>query len=514
MNLIRTARSARVWVAPVSLALIVGVASPSHGLGLGLSRPSVSAPPRAPQAAPAGVPVSAGAKRQALSDYGKLPLSFVRNAGGTDSPDRYHAQGPGYRFSFAPGEALLSFVKGERGATLALRFVGANATARPEGVRRLPGTVNYLLGNDPSRWRTSLPTYREVVYRDLWPGIDMAFRGDKGKLKYEFVLGAGARVQDIRLAYRGADGLSVDGRGDLLIHSALGTLVDSKPLSYQQIGGRHFLVPSRFALGSDGTFGFTVGGYDPSDPLVIDPGLAYSTYLGGSGQDLGRGIALDGAGDAYVTGNTLSADFPTTPGAFDTSFNVIDDAFVTKLNPAGTALLYSTYLGAGSTDWGYGIAVDGAGDAYVTGFTYSADFPTTPGAFDTSFNGVLDAFVTKLNPTGTALAYSTYLGGSSDDYGRGIAIDGAGNAYVTGPTGSFDFPTTAGAFDTSYNGDVLDAFVTKLNPTGTALLYSTYLGGSGRDASGGIALDGAGNAYVTGETSSADFPTTPAAFDT
>src|SRR5439155_1546373 len=219
----------------------------------------------------------------------------------------------------------------------------------------------------------------------------------------------------------------------------------------------------------------------------------------------------DGAGNAYVTGLTDSADFPTTAGAFATSANGCDDAFVTKLNPLGTSLLYSTYLGGSGADEGLGIAVDGAGNAYVTGQTGSTDFPTTAGAFATSFNGGDDAFVTKLNPLGTGLLYSTYLGGSGADEGLGIAVDGAGNAYVTGETDSTDFPTTAGAFDTSANGG-FDAFVTKLNPLGTSLLYSTYLGGSGSDCGSGIAVDGAGNAYVTGSTGSANFPTTPGAF--
>jgi hypothetical protein len=222
---------------------------------------------------------------------------------------------------------------------------------------------------------------------------------------------------------------------------------------------------------------------------------------------------VDGAGNAYVTGFTFSADFPTTPGAFDTTFNPgTFDAFVTKLNPAGSALVYSTYLGGASTDQGFGIAVDAAGNAYVTGWTVSADFPTTPGAFDTTAAGA-DAFVTKLNPAGSALVYSTYLGGASTDQGFGIAVDGAGNAYVTGLTVSADFPTTPGAFDTTFNGGG-DAFMTKLNPAGSALVYSTYLGGASNDQGSGIAVDGAGNAYVTGSTFSADFPTTPGAFDT
>ncbi|MEK5037561.1 SBBP repeat-containing protein [Sporosarcina sp. FSL K6-3457] len=241
--------------------------------------------------------------------------------------------------------------------------------------------------------------------------------------------------------------------------------------------------------------------------------LVYSTYLGGTELDQGLGIAVDNAGNAYVTGDTLSANFPTTPGAFQTTFNAFTDAFVTKLNPMGTQLVYSTYLGGSDYDSTTGIIVDNVGNAYVTGYTSSTDFPTTPGAFDTTYKGDGDAFVTKLNPTGSKLVYSTYLGGTDLDQGLGIAVDNAGNVYVTGATQSADFPTTTCAFDTTFNG-VIDAFVTKLNPAGTALLYSTYLGGSDFNQGYAIAVDNAHNAYVTGLTMSTDFPTSPNAFDT
>jgi hypothetical protein len=244
-------------------------------------------------------------------------------------------------------------------------------------------------------------------------------------------------------------------------------------------------------------------------------GLAYSTFLGGRSKDIGRGIAVDGAGSAYVTGWTWSSDLPTTPGAFDTSFNTDYDAFVVKLNPAGSGLAYSTFLGSSQEDRGHGIAVDRTGSAYVTGETWSGNFPTTPGAFDTRFNGVYgaDAFVAKLNPAGSGLAYATFLGGSDWDEGQAIAVDGAGSAYVTGWAESRDFPTTPGAFDASYNGGG-DAFVAKLNRAGSGLAYTTFLGGSDLDAGYGIAVDGVGSAYVTGFTWSPNFPTTPGAFDT
>jgi hypothetical protein len=242
--------------------------------------------------------------------------------------------------------------------------------------------------------------------------------------------------------------------------------------------------------------------------------LVYGTFIGGSSGDYGEGIAVDGGGNAYVTGLTLSSDFPTTPGAFDTSYNGDDDAFVVKLNPTGNSLSYGTFIGGSDSDWGSGIAVDGGGNAYVTGLTRSSDFPTTSGAFDTSFGGYRDAFVVKLNPDGSFLVYGTFIGGSDDEYSHGgIAVDGGGNAYVTGTTDSSDFPTTPGAFDTSLDG-YSDVFAVKLNPSGSLLSYGTFIGGSGGDKGWGIAVNGGGNAYVTGRTSSSDFPTTSGAFDT
>lgn len=270
-------------------------------------------------------------------------------------------------------------------------------------------------------------------------------------------------------------------------------------------------------LRSRNEVGFAIGSYDARLPLTIDPVLVYSTFLGGAGSDQGFAIAVDSAGNAYVTGSTTAA-FPTTAGAFDTSLNGSFDAFVTKFNAAGTAIVYSTVLGGSRSDVGSGIVVDGSGNAYIVGRT-GADFPTTAGAFDTSPNGDVDTFVVKLNATGSALVYSTYLGGSGSEFltlNKGIAVDAAGNAHVVGATNSANFPATAGAFDTSFNGGS-DGYVTKLNADGSALVYSTFLGGSRDDVATGIALDASGNTYVTGWTDSnlvPSFPTTPGAFDT
>jgi beta-propeller repeat-containing protein/hemolysin type calcium-binding protein len=448
----------------------------------------------------------------AAAAYPRLPLSFVPNAGQSDRRVRYQAQAGGASFFFTKHEAVVALAGKEKGVALRLGFPGANRQVAITGERRQAGRVNYLLGRDPASWQTNLPTFGEVVYRQLWPGVDLRFRGAAGQLKYELEVAPGASVDAIRLAYTGAQRLAVDPRGSLLVRTPLGTLRDARPFSYQRIGEKRVPVASRFRLTGGTGYGFVVAEYDRRLPLIIDPGLQYSTYLGGSGFDYGEEIAVDAAGNAYVTGEADSTDLPTTAGALDTARSGCCDAYVSKLNPTGTALVYSTYLGGSNYDFGVGIAADAAGNAYVTGGTSSTDFPV-PGAFDTTLGGTSDAFVAKLNPSGSALVYSTYLGGSSSDQGGGIAVDSTGSAYITGSiTGSTDFPTTSGALDTALSG-CCDAFVTKLSSTGS-LTYSTYLGGSNADYGDGIAVDGTGSAYVTGQVYSADFPTSTGAFDT
>jgi hypothetical protein len=500
-------------------------------------------------------------REQALEAYAQLPLAFVENQGQTDTRVRYYAQGARHAFYFTRDEVVLSFLKeagvpgslgssdarsearggtqstpgsgspvvahepATQGIALALQFLESNPHAVLEGEERAPGEVNYLRGSDPAGWYTALPSYTQVVYRELWPGIDLRLRGQDGQLKYEFLVQPGARVADIRLAYSGADGLLLDGAGGLLIQTPLGVLQDSPPLAYQEIAGARIPVESHYVLTASSGYGFAVGaGYQPGSELIIDPGLDYATFLGGSSHESGADIAVDASGNAYLTGFTQSPNFPTTSGAFDrsgASGNNLD-AFVSKLNATGTALVYSTFLGGGGFEWGRGLTVDAAGNAYVTGQTKSSSFPTTSGAFDRSFNvancprcGIdqYDAFVAKLNPAGSRLVYSTFLGGTDLDDSLAIAIDGAGNAYVTGQTGSTSFPTTTGAFDTSGNG-AFDAFVTKLNAAGSALVYSTLLGGSDIELPAEVAVDTAGNTYVSGGTRSAGFPTTPGAYDT
>ncbi|MGQ0572111.1 MAG: DUF7948 domain-containing protein [Armatimonadota bacterium] len=476
----------------------------------------------------AGVRPDGGIPRLLLEEYGRIPLHFEANLGQTDSRVKFLARGRGHTVFLTPTEAVLAL--GPRGsasslprhelpgsAEVRIKLVDASPNPHVSGRAPLPGRVNYFIGNDPARWRANIPTYARVRYEAVYPGVDLVFYGNQHELEYDFVLAPGADPAVIALGINGANRIAVDSRGDLVLHVSGTKIIQRRPAAYQVVNGIRRAISADYAIQGKERVGFHVGAYDVSRPLIIDPILSYSTYLGGSVTDIGYDIAVDGAGNAYITGRADSADFPTTAGAYDTTRDAINDVFVTKLNPTGTGLVYSTFLGGNSTDIGFGIVVDSSGNAYLTGVTQSSNFPTTPGAFDTTDTDLAsDAFVTKLNPTGSALVYSTYLGGSGNENDGAVPdidIDASGNAYVTGYTDSSNFPTTPGAFDTFANGGP-DVYVTKLNPAGSALVYSTYLGGSGTDIGQGIAVDPSGNAFVTGNTQSILFPTTVGAFDT
>ncbi|MCL6600113.1 MAG: SBBP repeat-containing protein, partial [Alicyclobacillus macrosporangiidus] len=477
--------------------------------------------------------VPAETQQKLWESYGKLPLTFVPNVGQVHPDVLYYTQSSGRTFYFTREQAVFTFMetsskqrkrfkvrpkereKGEaespiRGITLALQFIGANPHVQLEGRHEAIGKVNYFIGNDPTKWVTDLPTYHEVVYRDLWPGIDLLFTGKNGRLKSELIVKPGANIEDIRIRYQGAERLSLDDEGNLEIHTPYGTLLEERPVSMQEIEGQKVPVMSYFVLhkdqGGDWEYGFQVGhDFDPCYPLIIDPTLIYSTYLGGSDFDAGQGIAVDSSGSAYVAGLTNSLNFPMQNPFQGTYAGGVFDVFVTKFSPTGNTLLYSTYLGGNNIDEGGSIAVDSSGSAYVTGLTNSTNFPTQ-NPFQGSFaGGAFDVFVTKLSPAGNTLLYSTYLGGNGDDEGFGVAVDNSGFVYVTGITDSTNFPTQ-NPFQGSFAGGLLDAFVTKLSPAGNTLLYSTYLGGSNWDEGIDIAVDSSGSAYVTGFTNSTNFP--------
>ena len=462
------------------------------------------------------------------SDYGQLPLSFEVNQGQTNSQVDYLARGAGYTLYLTGSGAVLDLQQSATqpnsnsgatgqvsGTVIDMQFVGADSAATVTGLDKQQTVSNYFVGSDPSQWHAGVANFGQVEYQNLYSGISAVFHGNQELLEYDFNIAPGADPNQIQWQIAGSSGVSLDSAGNLLIHTAGGDLVEKAPNIYQEVGGQRVAVSGHFVLEGGNRVGFAIGSYDASAPLVIDPLLSYSSYIGAStGASDSDWIAADSSGSAYVTGRTNATNFPTTPGAFQTSLAGSSDVYVAKFSADGKSLVYSTYLGGTNLEFPGAIAVDASGNAYVVGVTQSNNFPVTAGALQTVYGGgARTAFVTKLNPTGTALGYSTYLGGNNFDNGNSIAVDGAGDAYVTGATSSSNFPTTAGAFQTTLVGSS-NAFVAKLNPAGSALIYSTFLGGSGGDSGFGIAIDGAGNAYVAGRTSSSNFPTTAGAFQT
>ncbi len=451
--------------------------------------------------------------------YGKLPLHFTQNNGQMDTRVRFYEKGSGHATFFTERGMYLSLVNAE-----VVRLIPLGARNNPEitAEELLEGKVNYLIGNDPGKWKTKIRTHKAIVYKDIYKGIDMKFYGNNRQFEYDIIVNPGANPSRIQLSYKGIEDVKITEEGNMEIGLKEGKLIQKKPYVYQEIQGKKVEVDGRFVIrghrsfsgkvsdnmdarngqGQCHIYGFQVASYDKRYPLIIDPILIYSTYLGGSRPDYAYGIAVDSAGNAYVTGRTWSPDFPVV-NAIDKSRNKSEDVFITKLNAEGTGIVYSTYLGGNDRDYGYGIAVDSAGNAYVAGRTISSDFPVVH-AIDDSGNGEYDAFVTKLNAEGTSIVYSTYLGGSDRDHVYGIAVDSARNAYIAGWTISSDFPVVH-AIDDSGNGEC-DGFITKLNAEGTSIVYSTYLGGSSSDYANGIAVDSGGNAYITGWTWSLDFP--------
>ena len=427
-----------------------------------------------------------------------IPLFFVANDGQTAPEVRFMAKGSGLTAYFLKDEAVFRTF----GSSIRMHLEGANPKVRVEGSNPLAGQVNFFTGGQQN-WHAGLPMYGAVAYRDLYAGIDMAYGGSGRNLKSEFLVAAGADPSQIRVRYVGAGEVRIEADGALAITVNGEILHERAPEAYQIRGGKRVAVRSRFQAGADGAFGFALGGYDRSLPLVIDPVLSYSTLLGGSGADAANALAVDSTGAAYVAGFTASYDLPTL-SPVQAANGGGNDVFVAKLNSTGNALVYCTYLGGTGDDRAFGIAVDSTGAAYVTGWTQSANFPVR-NALQASLGGGQNAFIAKLTPTGNGLAYSTFLGGKGSDSGNGIALDSSLNAYIVGDTTSTNFPVTASGFQKTYHGGQ-DAFAAKLSSSGATLLYSTYIGGGNLDHGAAIAVDASGTAYITGSTSSTDFP--------
>lgn len=588
---------------------------------------------RVHSATPGSTSAEPAVLRGGEDNYASLPLRFEANRGQADGEVKFVARTREHVLHLTATEAVLSLppAQGDGGPgrpdVVRMRLVGGNPRPVVEGREKLPGVTNYLLGNDPAKWATGVAGYGNVRYRDAYPGVDLVYYGDdEGRVEYDFVVKPGVDLSVIRLEHSGQRSLAVAANGDLVLSTSGGELRQHRPVIYQEVRGVRRPVSGRYLLDGQGVR-FEVGAYDRDQPLVIDPVFSYSTYLGASGNDEPRAMATDTSGAAYITGMTTSIDFPTTGGAYDKTCGTdgtcdrptgtdprpgssppvpAADVFVAKLSPDG-ALVYATYVGGSRDDRGVGIAVDASGNAYVAGHTDSADFPTSKNAYDrecgtdgkcnfrltdadpTKGETKPDAFLIKLSPDGSALRYSTYIGGSGNDAERGggityearlgasdepgdqrpdsspqsvdqraysgphpgpavgVAVDGSGHAYVTGSTLSPDLSTTADAYDRSCGTDGTcnktrftiaytylirihpDAFLVKIDPgvgdaDGTkSLLYSTYLGGSGGDVANGVAVatDGSSpvpHAFITGSTyspispSSHSFPTTSSAF--
>ncbi|MCX6626609.1 MAG: SBBP repeat-containing protein [Candidatus Solibacter sp.] len=510
-----------------------------------------------------------------------VPLSFEPNQGQAASTVQFLSRGSGYAIFLSPGKVVLNLERQQPASpaatgqtpqaasvdTVRMSLIGANAKATAAGLARQPGVVNYFMGNDPKKWRSAIPTYGKVAYPEIYPGVELVFYGNQRQLEYDFVVAPGADPGPIAWRIDGARA-SIDAEGNLALRAPNGPATFQKPVLYQMEGDRKVNVEGSFAVAGN-QIHFRVGSYDHSRALIIDPVLSYASYLAGTGTDtigtatgpgslqagVSQALAVDSAGSAYVTGSTLSLDFPTktpyqgappqkvpgvSPGAWST-------AFVTKFSPDGSSLVYSTYLGGNGADHGYAIAVDSSGSAYVTGLTTSPNFPITSGAYQTVCSPIANntgassavsncnsfdysTFVTKLNSTGTGLVYSTFLGGYAGwEYATAIAVDSAGRAYIagnetaycsTGYTFQACFPTTSGAViggDKTGGRSPQYAFVAAFNSTGSQLLYSTLFGdlnglscadGCGDAWATGVAVDASGYFYLVGETKAGKLPTT------
>ncbi len=480
----------------------------------------------------------------AVSHFDNLPFRFEANLGQADSSIRFIAHGAGYSLGLTAHGNALSLYDAEHGrsATVRMRLAGADPGARLEPSDRQSTETNYIRGVDPSKWLRNVASWGRVKYAQIYPGIDLIFYGSSHRLEYDFNVSPGADPSSIEIDFSGARRIRLDSSGDLVLDTVAGEVRWEKPVMYQKDGSGRKTVAGSFIVKRRNCVAFRIGPYDRGRELVIDPTLAYATYLGGSRNEGTRAIAVDNTGAVYIAGFTSSTDFPFTAGGFQPAYAggsvlplaIRGDAFVAKLDPTGTKVIYNTYLGGRGDDGATGIAVDSAGEAVVTGYTNSNNFPTK-NAYSGTYNGsggniyhtLGDAFLTKLNAAGNGLIYSTYFGGGGDDAATAITLDATGAAYITGLTVSPNFPTTPGALQRQYGGgggnltafqwvpqpsvQTGDAFVAKFDATGT-LVFSTYLGGSKDDAGFSIALDPSNNIYVAGATLSTNFPVSPAAY--
>ncbi len=449
--------------------------------------------------------------------FDSIPLHFESVSGPASPASRFLGRAAGYSVHVDTRGVGIAVAEGKA----RLEWLGANSAALLVPEALLPGRSHYFLGSDPARWRTNIRQYGRVRVQDLYDGVDVVYYGKRRRLEFDVVLSPGVDPSVARFRISGVGALRLEKNGDLIFDLGGAELRQPRPRIYQKAGGHRRDIPGHYVLHAANVVGFVIDGeYDRREALIVDPVITYSTFLGGGGIDGAQAIAVDTAGNVFVTGETQSTDFPVA--GYQSRTGVSDppgEIFVTKLNAAGTAVLYSAYIGGSKSDIGKAIAVDSGGNAYVAGHTQSPDFPVTLGAFQSKLSQDSselfwgDAFVLKLNASGSGLVYSTYLGGEMLDEANSIALGPGNEAFVAGRTESTDFPTTEGAYQTDSSMWIgTDGFVTRLDREGKKLVYSTYLGGKNNDAVNGIAVDGFGAAYVTGVTLSDDFPIAGAPF--
>jgi Beta-propeller repeat/Abnormal spindle-like microcephaly-assoc'd, ASPM-SPD-2-Hydin len=484
--------------------------------------------------------------------YANLPMGFEENRGQAAREVSFVAHGSGYALALTPQEtditllrrrvmngsplnraaslrALRAALKAQSTTVIRMQLEGVNPSPKVAAADKLPGQTNYFVGNDPKKWVTDVPSYARVKYSGIYPGVDLVFYGNQRHLEYDFVIAPGADPKSVKLKIEGAQKLAINSRGDLTLSVSDGDVEFKKPVIYQTVGSERREIAGNYAVSSDNRVTFAVSAYDKTLPLVIDPLLNYSTYLGGTGDETGFGIAVDSAGDAFVAGSTSSTDFPTIAAtALQKNAPATGCGYLTEISPTGATQLYSTYLcGTSGADQAFAVAVDTNGKVYVAGSTSSTDFPTMNGLTTPAANPGGAAFVTKLDTTlsgAASLLYSSYVGGTSGDFANAVAADGSGNAYLGGDTfsnpgapGSGGFPVTTGAFQATPQNTFGTAFLTRIDTTqsgNAGLIYSTYFGGNGANNGflpfgeeiRGVAVDTSNNAYVTGVTTSTDFP--------
>ncbi len=407
----------------------------------------------------------------------------------------------------------------EKGVILYYKFVDSNPCS-PIGNYKLAWNTNYFKGNEIIDWHTNIPCFQQIIYPNIWDNIDLKFYLIDQILKYDIIIKKGSDPKDIIFNIKGSEGLRINGEGDLVIKTGYKDIIDNGLYTYYEDDAARIEIGSHFQLISPTTYSIRLNDYDIQRNVVIDPTLDFSTVIGGSDHDVGISVYIDKNNNSYITGYSQdgTVDYPTTTGAYDKTYNGGRDVFVTKMNSSGTGLLYSTFIGgSSSSETGYSIKVDSVGNAYITGYSEDSttDYPTTTGVFDTTHNGKCDAFITKLNSTGSNLLFSTFLGGSEDDIALDIELNTDGNIFITGYTVSSNFPATSGAYDTTFGGNNYnDGWITKLSQNGTSLVYSTFIGGSNEDVCRALVIDSNGDAYLTGNTKSTDFPVTSGALDT